>query len=118
MDKTVPVRKVLLRGEDTFYVYDKRINKCVVGACDGAVKYGLILKVKLENGEEFNSFECNKCHTKYMPYANYVRISSPEILKIVNKDEVAARDRKRAEDAKKQAARERKKMQQNKKDLR
>lgn len=114
MDKTVPVRKVLLRGEDTFYVYDKRINKCVVGACDGAVKYGLILKVKLENGEEFNSFECNKCHTKYTPYANYVRISSPSGLNIVNKDEVAARDKKRAEDAKKQAAREKRKNKSNK----
>lgn len=42
---------------------------------------------------------------KYTPYPNYVRISKPELLTIMNQEEVTARDQKRAEDAAKQAAR-------------
>ena len=40
---------------------------------------------------------------KYTPYPNYVRLSNPQELRILNKEEVEARDLKRAEDAKKQA---------------
>ena len=109
MEKKAPERKVLLREDDIFYVYDKRINKCVCENCEGIVKYGLILKVTVSNGETINSFECNKCHMKYTPYANYVRLSNSGELQIYNKEEVAARDKKRADDARKQALREKKK---------
>lgn len=105
MEKKVPQRRVLLREEDVFYVYDKRINRCINQNCAGTVKYGLILKVTVSDKEAVNCFECNKCHMKYMPYPNYVRLSNPVGLGIYNKEEVAARDRKRAEDAQRQAAR-------------
>lgn len=106
MEKKVPERKVSLRENDLFYVYDKRINKCIKADCDGTVKYGLIYKVNVVDEETMNSFECNKCHMKYTPYPNYVRISKPELLTIMNQEEVTARDKKRAEDAAKQAAKQ------------
>lgn len=109
MEKTTPEKKVLLREEDVFYVYDKRINKCVKEDCDGTVKYGLILKVNMPNGDTLNTFECNKCHMKYTAYPNYVRLTSSEELTIYNRDAVAARDKKRAADAAKQEARAKKK---------
>lgn len=109
MEKKAPERKVRLREEDVFYVYDKRINRCIKENCEGTVKYGLILKVIMPNDETMNSYECNRCHMKYTPYPNYVRLSKPEEIEIYNKDEVAVRDRKRAEDAAKEAAKNRKK---------
>ncbi|MBQ2258607.1 MAG: hypothetical protein II247_08055 [Lachnospiraceae bacterium] len=109
MEKTTPERKVLLREQDVFYVYDKRINKCVKEDCEGTVKYGLILKVNMPNGDTLNTFECNKCHMKYTAYPNYVRLTSSEELTIYNRDEVEARDKKRAADAAKQEARAKKK---------
>lgn len=112
MEKKVPERKVSLQDGDVFYVYDKRINKCIKEDCDGTVKYGLILKVSMTKDETCNCFECNKCHMKYTPYPNYVRISEPGTLTIYNQAEVTARDEKRAEDAKKQAAREKKEFKQ------
>lgn len=109
MEKKVPERKVNLREEDVFYVYDKRINRCIKENCEGNVKYGLVLRVNVTEEETLNSFECNKCHMKYTPYPNYVRLTKTDMLHIYNKAEVEARDRKRAEDAEKQAARDRKK---------
>ena len=111
MEKKVPERKVSLRDEDIFYVYDKRINKCIKEDCEGIVKYGLVLRVHMSEEETCNCFECNKCHMKYTPYPNYVRLSKTDMLTIYNKDEVDARDRKRAEDALKQAARDKRKQQ-------
>lgn len=109
MEKKAPVRKVQLRDGDVFYVYDKRINKCIREGCEGIVKYGLTLKVNMPNGDTLNTYECNKCHMKYTAYPNYVRLTQTRGLTIYNQDEVAARDRKRAADAAKQAAVERKK---------
>lgn len=111
MEKKVPERKVSLREEDVFYVYDKRINKCIKEDCEGTVKYGLVLRVSMAGDETCNCFECNKCHMKYTPYPNYVRLTKTDMMTIYNKDEVDARDRKRAEDALKQAARDRRKQQ-------
>lgn len=108
MEKKAPERKVLLREEDVFYVYDKRINKCIREDCQGIVKYGLNLKVNMPNGDTLNTYECNKCHMKYTAYPNYVRLTTTEGLSLYNKAEVEARDRKRAEDAAKQKAREKK----------
>lgn len=107
MEKKVPERKVRLREEDIFYVYDKRINKCIKEDCEGTVKYGLVLKVSVTDTETCNCFECNKCHMKYTPYPNYVRLTKTDMLSIRNQEEVTARDKKRAEDAVKQAAKER-----------
>lgn len=111
MEKKVPERKVSLREEDIFYVYDKRINKCIKEECEGTVKYGLVFRVNMSGEETCNCFECNKCHMKYTPYPNYVRLTKTDMMKIYNQEEVDARDRKRAEDALKQAARDRKKQQ-------
>lgn len=111
MEKKVPERKVSLREEDVFYVYDKRINKCIKEDCEGTVKYGLVLRVSMAGDETCNCFECNKCHMKYTPYPNYVRLTKTDMMTIYNKDEVDARDRKRAEDALKQAAKDRRKQQ-------
>ena len=111
MEKKVPERKVSLREEDVFYVYDKRINKCIKEDCEGTVKYGLVLRVSMVGEETCNCFECNKCHMKYTPYPNYVRLTKTDMMTIYNKDEVDARDRKRAEDALKQAAKDRRKQQ-------
>lgn len=107
MEKKVPERRVCLRGEDVFYIYDKRINKCAKEGCTGIVKYGLVLRVSVSETESFNCFECNKCHMKYSPYPNYVRLSRTDMLHIYNQEEVTARDEKRAEDARKQQRRER-----------
>ena len=109
MEKKVPERKVSLREEDVFY--DKRINKCIKEDCEGTVKYGLVLRVSMVGEETCNCFECNKCHMKYTPYPNYVRLTKTDMMTIYNKDEVDARDRKRAEDALKQAAKDRRKQQ-------
>lgn len=109
MEKKAPERKVQLRDRDVFYVYDKRINKCVKEGCDGIVKYGLTLKVNMPNGDTLNTYECNKCHMKYTAYPNYVRLTETKWLTIYNQDEVNVRDRKRAVDAAKQASWERKK---------
>ena len=109
MEKKAPERKVRLREGDVFYVYDKRINKCIREGCEGIVKYGLTLKVNMPNGDTLNTYECNKCHMKYTAYPNYVRLTETKGLSIYNSDEVHARDRKRAEDAAKQASREKKK---------
>lgn len=111
MEKKVPERKVSLREEDIFYVYDKRINKCIKKDCEGTVKYGLVLRVSMTGEETCNCFECNRCHMKYTPYPNYVRLTKTDMMAIYNKEEVDARDRKRAEDALKQAAREKRKQQ-------
>ena len=109
MEKKAPEKKVRLREGDVFYVYDKRINKCIREGCGGTVKYGLTLQVNMENGDTLNTYECNKCHMKYTAYPNYVRLTETELLDIYNKEAVDARDRKRAADAAKQAAREKKK---------
>ncbi|MDE5696639.1 MAG: hypothetical protein K2I96_04380 [Lachnospiraceae bacterium] len=109
MEKKAPERKVQLRDGDVFYVYDKRINKCIKEGCGGIVKYGLTLKVNMPNGDTLNTYECNKCHMKYTAYPNYVRLTETKWLTIYNQDEVNARDRKRAADAAKQASREKKK---------
>lgn len=108
MEKKVPERKVSLRDEDIIYIYDKRINRCIKEDCEGTVKYGLVLKVRVSEDETLNCFECNKCHMKYTPYPNYVRLTKTDMLTIYNQDEVTARDLKRAADAKKQALREKK----------
>ena len=109
MEKKAPEKKVHLREGDVFYVYDKRINKCVREDCEGIVKYGLTLQVNMQNGDTLNTYECNKCHMKYTAYPNYVRLTETKQLVIYNQDAVDARDRKRAADAAKQAAREKKK---------
>lgn len=109
MEKRAPERKVQLRDHDVFYVYDKRINKCVKEECEGMVKYGLTLKVNMPNGDTLNTYECNKCHMKYTAYPNYVRLTETKWLTIYNQDAVDARDRKRAADAAKQVSREKKK---------
>ena len=56
MEKKVPERRVCLRGEDVFYIYDKRINKCAKEGCTGIVKYGLVLRVSVSETESFNCF--------------------------------------------------------------
>lgn len=99
MEKKAPQRNVAFRDDDIFYVYDKRINKCINDDCDGIVKYGLALRVNMPNGDCFNTFACNKCHMKYTPYANYVRVGQRQLLVIKNEKEVAARDLKREKDA-------------------
>lgn len=109
MEKKAPEKKVRLREGDVFYVYDKRINKCIREGCGGMVKYGLTLQVNMENGDTLNTYECNKCHMKYTAYPNYVRLRDTKGLTIYNSEEVGARDRKRARDAAKQASREKKK---------
>lgn len=109
MEKKAPEKKVHLREGDVFYVYDKRINKCVREDCEGIVKYGLTLQVNMQNGDTLNTYECSKCHMKYTAYPNYVRLTETKQLVIYNKEAVDARDRKRAADAAKQAAREKKK---------
>ena len=109
MEKKAHDKKVRLREGDVFYVYDKRINKCIREGCGGTVKYGLTLQVNMENGDKLNTYECNKCHMKYTAYPNYVRLTETKQLDIYNRDEVDARDRKRAVDAAKQAAREKRK---------
>ena len=106
MEKKAPERKVLFRAEDVFYIYDKRINKCIREDCDGIVKYGLTLKVSMPNGDTLNSYECNRCHMKYAAYPNYVRLTDIRDLSIYNSAEVRKRDQKRAEDAARQAAKE------------
>lgn len=111
MEKKVPERKVSLREDDIFYVYDKRINRCIKEDCEGTVKYGLVLRVDMSGEETCNCFACNKCHMKYTPYPNYVRLTKTDRMTIYNKEEVDARDRKRAEDARKQAEREKRKQQ-------
>lgn len=109
MEKKAPEKKVRLREGDVFYVYDKRINKCIREDCGGTVKYGLTLQVNMANGDTLNTYECNQCHMKYTAYPNYVRLTETGQLTIYNRDEVDARDRKRAADAAKQAAREKRK---------
>ncbi len=109
MEKKAPEKKVHLREGDVFYVYDKRINKCVREDCEGIVKYGLTLQVNMQNGDTLNTYECNKCHMKYTAYPNYVRLTETKQLVIYNQEAVDACDRKRAADAAKQATREKKK---------
>ncbi|GFI23957.1 hypothetical protein IMSAGC011_02747 [Lachnospiraceae bacterium] len=104
MEKKAPERKIRLREGDVFYVYDKRINRCIREDCEGTVKYGLILKVMMPNGDTLNTYECNKCHMKYTAYPNYVRLTEVDELRIFNKEEVEARDHKRIADAIKHAA--------------
>lgn len=115
MENKTPEKKVRLQEEDVFYVYNKRINKCVKEGCNGIVKYGLTLKVIMPNGDTLNTFECNQCHMKYTANPNYVRLTAPEALSIYNQEEVDARERKRAEDARRQAADERKRKAQKRK---
>ena len=74
MEKKAPERKVRLQEGDVFYVYDKRINRCIREDCEGIVKYGLTLKVIMPNSDALNTYECNKCHMKYTAYPNYVRL--------------------------------------------
>ncbi len=105
MEKKAPERKVRLREGDVFYVYDKRINKCIREDCEGTVKYGLTLKVIMPNGDALNTYECNQCHMKYTAYPNYVSLTEAGGLCIYNHKEVKARDQKRAADAAKHAAR-------------
>ncbi len=103
MEKKAPERKVQLCEGDVFYVYDKRINKCIKEDCEGIVKYGLTLKVMMPNGDTLNTYECNKCHMKYTAYPNYVRLIETSELTIYNRNAVEARDQKRAVDAIKHA---------------
>lgn len=109
MEKKAPERKVRLREGDVFYVYEKRINKCIKEGCEGIVKYGLTLKVMMPNGETLNTYECNKCHMKYTAYPNYVRLTEVGGLTIYNRSVVEARDQKRAVDAIKHAAKRKRK---------
>lgn len=109
MEKKAPEKKVRLRESDVFYVYDKKINKCVREDCEGTVKYGLTLNVNMPNGDALNTYECNRCHMKYTAYPNYVRLTETAGLVIYNQEEVRRRDNKRAADAAKQVAREKKK---------
>ncbi len=109
MEKKTPERMVRLREGDVFYVYDKRINKCIRENCEGIVKYGLTLKVIMPNGEPLNTYECNKCHMKYTAYPNYVRLTQANELNIYNRENVEVRDKKRATDAVKHAAKEKRK---------
>ena len=109
MEKKAPERKVRLREGDVFYVYEKRINKCIKEGCEGIVKYGLTLKVMMPNGETLNTYECNKCHMKYTAYPNYVRLTEVGGLIIYNRSVVEARDQKRAVDAIKHAAKRKRK---------
>lgn len=104
MEKKAPERKVRLREGDVFYVYDKRINKCIREDCEGTVKYGLTLKVIMPNGDALNTYECNQCHMKYTAYPNYVRLTETGGPCIYNREEVERRDQKRAADAVKHAA--------------
>jgi hypothetical protein len=99
MDNKAPEKKVHLREEDVFYVYDKRINKCAKEGCEGKVKYGLNFKVNMPNGDTLSTYECNKCHMKYTAYPNYVRLSETDNMIIFNQEEVEARDKKRKDDA-------------------
>jgi len=108
MEKKAPEKRVRLRQEDVFYVYNKRINKCVREGCTGTVKYGLNYKVIMPNGDTLNTFECNQCHMKYTANPNYVRLTETKGLHIYNQEEVTAREKKRADDAVKQAVRIRK----------
>lgn len=89
MEKKIPEKKVVMKNTDIFYVYEKRINKCIREDCEGVVKYGLIIKVELDDKETINCFECNKCHMKYTPYPNYNRLTNKELSNIYNADEVA-----------------------------
>jgi hypothetical protein len=100
MEKKAPIKKVILRKEDEFYIYDKRINKCAKEGCDGTVKYGLNLQVQMPAGDTLNTFECNKCHMKYTAYPNYVRLKDGKHIHIFNFDEVRERNKKRIKDAK------------------
>lgn len=110
MEKKAPERKVRLREGDVFYVYEKRINKCIREDCEGTVKYGLTLKVMMPNGDSLNTYECNKCHMKYTAYPNYVRLTKTGGLCIYNSEEVKMRDQKRAADAVKHAAKAKRKL--------
>jgi hypothetical protein len=101
MENKAPVKKVLLRKEDEFYIYDKRINKCVKEGCDGTVKYGLNLQVQMPNGDTLNTYECNKCHMKYAAYPNYVRLKDSKHIHIFNYGDVRAKDKKRRDEARK-----------------
>jgi sorbitol-specific phosphotransferase system component IIBC len=102
MENTTPIKKVNFRDGDVYYIYDKRINKCVKDGCQGTVKYGLNLQVNMPNGDTLNTYECNKCHMKYTAYPNYVRLKETRQLIILNHDEIKAKDKKRWIDAKKQ----------------
>lgn len=90
MEKKVPERNVNMSEDDVFYVYEKRINKCVKADCEGTVKYGLILKVDTGHDETINCFECNKCHMKYTPYPNFNRLKQKSLSRIYNVAKVAA----------------------------
>ena len=109
MEKKAPEKKVHLREGDVFYVYDKRINKCVREDCEGIVKYGLTLQVNMQNGDTLNTYECNKCHMKYTAYPNYVRLTETKQLVIYNQEAVDARDRARCRCRKAGGAREKEK---------
>lgn len=89
MEKKIPEKKVVMKESDVFYVYEKRINKCVKEGCEGVVKYGLIIKVGVNEEESINCFECNKCHMKYTPYPNYNRLVNKKLSTIYNAEEVA-----------------------------
>lgn len=88
MEKKIPERKVDMKESDLFYVYEKRINKCIKDGCEGIVKYGLNIKVKVNDEESINCFECNKCHMKYTPYPNYNRLSDKHLSAIYNQEQV------------------------------
>ena len=88
MEKKVPEKNVNMKEDDVFYVYEKRINKCVKEGCEGVVKYGLIMKVNTGHDETINCFECNKCHMKYTPYPNFNRLTDKHLSKIYNDAEV------------------------------
>lgn len=89
MEKKIPEKKVVMEESDIFYVYEKRINKCIKEGCDGVVKYGLIIKVAIDENESINCFACNKCHMKYTPYPNYNRLENKQLSAIYNAVEVA-----------------------------
>lgn len=89
MDKKVPEKNVNMKDEDVFFVYEKRINKCIKEGCEGVVKYGLIMKVNTGHDETINCFECNKCHMKYTPYPNFNRLVDKHLSNIFNAKEVA-----------------------------
>jgi hypothetical protein len=108
IENKAPIKKVLPRKGDEYYVYDKRVNKCAKEGCEGIVKYGLNLQLQMPDGDTLNTYECNKCHMKYTAYANYVRLKDAKHLHIFNYEEIREKNKKRRLEAAKAERRARK----------